>query len=611
LFGTGCASRCNSITISGSGVTGRNAKKDWLADYFGLPRDYQSTLCFSPQIKNIVANFNTYFGFDNWYNGLFLKIDIPVVYTQWHLNFVESCNDAGTAHHHPGYFNGRVTLGTPGKSVFIPPSETPPTVEYTGYPNAYGVARSDLAPNFTAYACNKAVPKLGNGTETIGLPVLVCDSTHPGSITTALSTGSDSAIFPPVTFLPLCKARFTCGDCSNTTKIGIADLHAAFGLNAFSSEKSSFGFGIRAIAPTGNTPEGRIAFEPMIGNGKHWGLGTFLAAQTIVWQSEDEVQRVSFSAHSNIVHLFNTTHTRTFDLKNKPNSRYMLVQKMKRNVQNVQGDFEVPCAQFADLLTPLANISTLDVNVSVRAQTDTVFMLSYQRGTFILNAGYNLWTRSCEHITLCSHSTKSPCSDGKVWTTASPFADGKTWALKGDAQVYGYAAAKANAGEATNKFPFGVPLSASQSDATIYSGTNGYTSLNVRKGTVPLYPAQNPGIDNPQLAANPDTLNQRINDNPNFPETGLSAQVKTSINPIFITEDDLDIDGNGTQALSHKLFATMTHSWTVDKKPYDPYISLGIEGEFHKVFLNPSCSSCNYCGASQWGLWMKGGIAFD
>lgn len=41
-------------------------KIDWLADYFGLPRDCQSTVSFKPSISNFILDYSFYLGLDSW-----------------------------------------------------------------------------------------------------------------------------------------------------------------------------------------------------------------------------------------------------------------------------------------------------------------------------------------------------------------------------------------------------------------------------------------------------------------------------------------------------------------------------------------------------------------
>ena len=263
-----------------------------------------------------------------------------------------------------------------------------------------------------------------------------------------------------------------------------------------------------------------------------------------------------------------------------------------------------PIKEFDFQFTPLANLTTLPVDVSVGVQADLVFMLAYQRGNFVWDLGYNLWVRSCEKI-------KLDC------TCPTPFADGTTWVLKGDGQVFGYPSLNPNANLIGR-------LSASQSNASIHSGTNGHTGLDTTSGSLSFRPTRNPGIDNPLFAISSGDNDLIILDNPNSfgPRAGL--QTLTSVNPVFITDCDLDIDGARTKGLSHKLFTNISYTWVEYKEHWDPYLGAGAEGEFHpiskdceidcrgsKVLPDPCDTSCRRCGLSQWGVWVKGGMSFD
>lgn len=77
-----------SINVSGSQVPNRGAG-DWLADYFGLPTTFQSSLFFKPRVSNLILDFNVYAGLDEWVTGLYFWAHAPVVATRWNLNFHE------------------------------------------------------------------------------------------------------------------------------------------------------------------------------------------------------------------------------------------------------------------------------------------------------------------------------------------------------------------------------------------------------------------------------------------------------------------------------------------------------------------------------------------
>ncbi len=102
LFGPSINS-CNAIKVSGSQVQNRGPR-DWLADYFYLPTDFESTLQFKPVIDNFIIDANLYFGFEDWAKGFYCILYFPIVHSRWNLNFCERVQNAGVNDYAPGYF---------------------------------------------------------------------------------------------------------------------------------------------------------------------------------------------------------------------------------------------------------------------------------------------------------------------------------------------------------------------------------------------------------------------------------------------------------------------------------------------------------------------------
>jgi hypothetical protein len=275
--------------------------------------------------------------------------------------------------------------------------------------------------------------------------------------------------------------------------------------------------------------------------------------------------------------MFRTRQARTFDLKSAGQlSRYMLAMEMTSPAENLLGDGSQPSAQFYNTYLPLANITTLNVNVSIAIQADIVLMLNYTSNNFSADFGYNYWGRSCEDITL---------------PIIESFSE-KTYALKGDAQTFGFEFNTTNA----------VALSATESQATVHTGTNG-------TGPDALL---NNGIDFPQLATTATVPPIPLQDKPN--STIPTDQIKTSIPPVFITYNDVNVSCSGSRGSSCKLFTNVSYTWN-DNKELQPYLGLGGEVEFdHNTRYknnkknNDSCPSFT---TSQWGIWIKTGATFN
>ncbi len=572
-----CCDDCYRIRITGSLREDRNAN-DWLADYFGLPTDYKSFVTFEPRIDNFLVDFNFYVGMDEWCKGMYFRVHAPVVHTRWDLNMCEHIEDAGVANHWPGYFN-KWYVGTS--------------------PNFYGIPRANLVSSFASFI---------SGCGTINLA--------------GLNDGSNNAIRNDIVFNPLCHAKM---DCCRRTKTAFADLQMALGWNIWCDDCYHAGFNIRAAAPTGNRPEGCYLFEPIVGNGKHWELGAGLTSHWCFWQDECECRSMAFYLDANVTHLFKSKQCRTFDLCSKPLSRYMLAAKFKTPVNELETEGNlVPVKQFAGIYSPVANLTTIPVDVSVGVQGDLAFMLQYVHNNWSFDIGYNFWGTSCEKI-------EFRCDCGY------PF-EQDTWALKGDAFMYGFASIQV--------FPLilsqpGIALSPSQSKATICKGTN-----NPPDGIDGVDWARNPGVDN-RIGASSGSGNPLFI----YTDIGNSANaipIYTSRDPVFISVCDVDLCGARTKGRSHKLFINFDYTWC-DNECWVPYLGIGMEAEFAQkpcddwcgnncgtckpygtcdntcnpcrntscqpcqpACCGPCCDSscCCTCGVSQWGIWIKGGFAY-
>lgn len=576
LFGDyACSSKCPAavIPVSGSRVADRGAN-DWLADYFYLPTDYQSTLLFTPRIENVIFDVNFYLGLDKWIDGLFFKFQAPVVWSRWNLNFVETNINRGVNNHVPGYFNG---------FMFDAPA-----------PDGVGIFRDNLLENFTRYA--------------VGDTVIAASDTTFNAL--------DSALIDP---------------CKNA-KTGLADIHLTLGYNFAQCEDYHVGLGLRVVAPTGSRPTGTLLFEPMIGNGKFWEIGGYFTAHSDLWTSECGDKSLGIYIDATLTHMVTGEQTRTFDLKAKPFSRYMLAERMGPAVDAndnpintglvgspipTGGVQTAPNVQFVNAFIPVANISTLDVRVGVAVQADITAQCTFGWNNFLWDIGYNFWARSCEKITSDCPSKK--CSFPAFAVSENTAFAETTWALKGDAFVVGFVP---NTAPPLPDIP--VNLSATQGGDNLANITHGGNFFNVdlNDAAAVLAAERNPRIDNPQFAfANDNTGSQR-RVSAHLPATATQPdQTQTSIQPIVLTADDLDIVG--TRGLSNKIFTHLSYNWF--EHPYwTPYLGAGAFVEFGsknndcaktannitRICESDCTTTCVKTAVSQWGLWIKGGVAF-
>jgi len=526
LFGDNLVD-CNddlALTISGSRTTNRG-EKDLLADYFYLPTDFKSTVTFKPVIDNFVIDFSFYLGLDAWTSGLYLCLDAPLTHTRWDLNMCEGIRNPGILADDPGYF-----------------LET-------------SLDRNRLLENFTAFVNGNSIA---------------------------------NADFSDTVFQQLRFAKIS--DETKEDKTRLADLRIRFGWDFYQSSTAYAGINFQVAAPIGNRPRANFLFEPIVGNGHHWELGFGLNGRYGFWQQTDEECQASLIFDASITHLFKAKQKRTFDLANNGTlSRYMLVEKLDTPVNNnLKGDGTPAVAQFKKEFAPVANISTLDVNVSAAIQADIVLMLNLTAGSLSWDLGYNFWGRSCEKVRIRS---------------ADIIVEPDTWAIKGDAHVFGFVGTTQEA----------VALSATQSKATIHAGKN-FPANGTTDPDEITAGKKNPNIDLPKPATGNDSMEGTDVLLLFAPGANNSAenQINTSIQPIFLTEDDIKVNTALSRGLSNKIFTHFSYTWPKQTDNWIPYLGIGGEVEFaqHDKQASSPCHSCPSCSISQWGAWIKGGFSF-
>ena len=560
---------CHGLKIQGTKVTDRDPRS-LMAENFYLPTDFSSAVTFKPTIINLLVDFNFYLGLSQWLEGLFFRIHTPLVHTRWNLNFREHVLDPGIQNYDVGYFDSSYTPGYQD-------------------PLVHDTSRDQLLGNFTEYVCQ----------------------------------GDAITDHDEIRYHGLEYARMNSHALSKTA---FAEVTAQLGWNFCTGPGYHCGLALRAAAPTGNRPTSEWLFEPIVGNGHHWELGGSLTTHWCSWKSFDERYEVNTYVDINVTHLFRSRQMRTFDLWCNPLSRYMLAMKFTTSVDNLTTETPPPLAQFAKALTPLANITTIPVDVRAAAQGELIVKFALSHGNYQLDLGYNFWGRTCLDIFRTCDCTCKP-----------DFID-NFWGIKGDSFIFGFPAVYDDDEALIDVLQPGVPLSATQSNANIFNGCNNWPSGLVIDGVQqPWY--TNPGIDNPKLASS-DT-NTLVTKNIDADNSVVSPygwnQVNTSASPVLLTFNDIDINRARTRSMSNKAFVHFNYIWK-EHTCLTPYLGFGAEIEFGQH--EDSCSSCsktssttpcsspiapccvkdNQCfdksncktvSLSQWGIWIKGGLSFN
>jgi len=487
LFGTH-----DKVRFSGSRA--ERQPGDILADYFGLPADFSSTVCFSPHISNTIVDFNWFQAFDAYLPGLFIMVHVPIVHTKWNLYFQEVGINPGAQFYPAGYLsNARVNA-----------------------------------------------------------------SSLPQSVRQAMQ---GKTIFGDMD-QPLLYGKIF----GRQTQNRVAEIQTTLGWN-FNRSWYHVGASLRIGAPTGNATTAEFIFESIVGNRHHWDVGFGLSGHVACWQNKETGRTIAIYGDAHISHLCTSQQKRSFDFaRNGTGSRYILLEQFQQPSEGLLINGSAPAQQYMGNLVPAINYTTFDTKISIPVQAELVLKLAYQRDGFELDLGYNFWVNSKE---------KMHCRD---------LFPSNTYALKGDAQVYGFAANNSS-----------VALNATQSESTIFGGQgNGNSNY------------QNLNADNqPALATTPAAL--IINQLNAVDAAALNiAQVQAhGSNPsVLLSDSDINNEsGILPRALSHKVFVYAGYLWD-NRDDLDPYLGMGLSGEFANT--NP----CNNAMCSQWAIWVKVGIAY-
>lgn len=554
-----CDNDCNeTLVISGLNNTNR-AATEWMAENFLLPRDFKSAISFSPKVQSFMIDFNLFVGLDRWVKGLYFRLYGPVTWNKSGLRASENIINKGSSpagDYTEGYFD--IVTDVPASSLF------------------------QSALNFFG-GCQ--LPKY-DGQAVVVQPLKFAKFSDCNLNNNNNNNNCDN-------------------DCNGDSqhKWGFAELRGEFGWN-YIAEKYRLMLNIQAAAPTGTRPNAEFLLPAYIGNGKHWELGGGIGGAWKMWESEDAERSFNFIVEADITHLFKAHQKMTFDLKGKPASRYMLAEQLGTPAADAAlttgtSTFAAPSVE-QGVYMPVANFSTRDVNVSFGVQGDVVAMFNYTHRNFSWDIGYNFWGMSCSEVSLRCDDNCDNNNDSCDNPIITPFPT--NMALKGDASVVGY-----NPSDASDAV-FG--LGATESGATIFTGTNaGKTN-----------PLANPGIDATVTPAFGVNLETPTEPTALFVFGSTDTPINTSSKPVFISIDDLDIEGAEQRGLSNKVFTHFNYTWT-DRERWTPYFGIGASAEFGSHCGDDNCSTttttssndcngCKSCALTQWGVEIKGGVSF-
>ena len=167
-------------------------------------------------------------------------------------------------------------------------------------------------------------------------------------------------------------------------KFGVADIDLALGHKFVDTDTKHLFLNVGITIPTGSKVRGEFLFEPVVGNGQHFGIGGGLDAGVLLWCNENASLR--FLAAAEYRYLFERTEHRTVGVKDLPLGYYYLAGELGKPA-------DTP-------LFPAANVLTQGLKVKPGSQFDSLIALSFKSSGFIVDVGYNLFWKDREDVWL-------------------------------------------------------------------------------------------------------------------------------------------------------------------------------------------------------------------
>lgn len=438
----------STLHFQGSTIkaTTANDATSLLADNFGLSPSTDNYIAFSPKIKNNIVDFEFYFGLDQFWEGLFFQLNLPLCHSKF-------------------------TMGM-----------------------GSGLAATTVAGTVVANgSCSTSCSTNNNCNSTCSTGVFPVPSTvpfNPGCMNTFATPGAVvtlplATVTPALTYASALSGNFLFGDmqtpwvagrftgCSDDTRL--ASVNMILGYNFYECPDYNFGVFIRAAAPTGteaNCCTQRNVFSTQIGD-NHWKLGGGITGHAELYNCDDEhMINVYFEGY--LEHLFSRCQVRSFDWTGKGClSRYMLLKEFNPASTPANQYYSTAAGNTvgAGLINGI-NYTTRRISTRIDVQGEGQIEFVYNNSCgFSAGLGWNIYGRSDE----------KGCNIG---LPCDPTIGTRSFGFKGCADVEGICYAITGVtGGATATISAGPVITASatastQSNATIYNACSANTTDN-------------------------------------------------------------------------------------------------------------------------------------
>ncbi len=180
-------------------------------------------------------------------------------------------------------------------------------------------------------------------------------------------------------------------------KTGFGDIETKLGLVLAQTESVFFDLAIGVIIPTSNKQKNHFMFEPQLGNGQHVGIMGEADLGIILAEDDAGNWKFAYQTALNVQYLFENTQKRSFDLINKPWSRYL---EMYASADQA-AEFAALAGQSKNLRsTPGINLLTQDTKVRPGVNVTWNNALIINCCSWEFEIGYNFHAREAESVKL-------------------------------------------------------------------------------------------------------------------------------------------------------------------------------------------------------------------
>lgn len=321
------------IKISGSQVPLRN-KHDWLADYFGLPTDFQSKIAIDPRIRNFILDMDLFLAFNWKCHNIFVQIHAPYVYSKWQLNFDETIMNKGSK-------------------------------DYTAlYMTPASVSRNNLLRSASAFFAGQT-PNLG---QSVIFDPLCCSKISNDCENQHASHIADLQI--NIGTFPITDEEYHVGVALRTVIPTGTEINGEYTFQPIVGNGHHWelgGYGNIYVMLWQNEAE----TKKLTGHALAYLTYMFKTSQTRCFD--------------------------LFDKPNSRYMLAQHLESSPREQPQLSGNSNAG-TEFQNEFAPVANITSAKVFAGSNFQADAVFAITYTTGNLSVDLGYNYWFRGCEEV---------------------------------------------------------------------------------------------------------------------------------------------------------------------------------------------------------------------